>query len=48
MIKEFDEIHGIRLTLKYNELVELLEEVIKNGYGHLPAVWAISLWLQRN
>ena len=48
MIKEFDEVHGIRLILKYGELVELLGKVIKNGYGRLPAVWAITLYLQRN
>lgn len=33
---------------KGDDLVEVLEEIILSGYGDLPAVWALKLYLERN
>ena len=33
---------------KYDDWLELTKGALKNGYGLLPAKWAISLYLARN
>lgn len=36
------------ILCKSDDLMKLLEKALENGYGHLPAKWAISLYLVRN
>ena len=38
----------IQLIDKIGNIKKLLEQAVENGYGDLPAVWAIKLWLVRN
>lgn len=38
----------ILLSGKYKDIMVLLGSATREGYGNLPAVWAIKLWMVRN
>lgn len=38
----------IKLIGTYKDLMRLLEEACENGYGDMPAQYAIEFWLRRN
>ncbi len=38
----------ILLSGKYKDIMTLLGSAIREGYGDIPAVWAIKLWAVRN
>lgn len=33
---------------KRDDIIKLVKGAVKAGYGYLPAVWAIRLYLSRN
>ena len=38
----------ITLVGKFKDVKGLLEEMVRTGYGQLPVVWGIKLYLSRN
>ena len=47
MIVNQGQVGEVRLG-KVDDVMEILEKLIEAGYGNLPAVWVIKLYLNRN
>jgi len=39
---------GLILLGKMDNICKILKRTLEAGYEHLPAVWAIKLYLERN
>ncbi len=46
IIKQSDT--GVVMLGKFDDAMTLLKQAIEAGYGELPAVWAIKLYIGRN
>ena len=38
----------IKLVGKMDDIIAVLEAAIRAGYGNLPAMWCLKLYLERN
>ena len=38
----------IQLVGKIDDIIAVLEAAIRAGYGELPAIWCLKLYLERN
>lgn len=48
LMAETTERMGFAMLCKCDDLPKVLEGSLENGYGFLPAKWALSLYLSRN